>query len=160
MPNHRILREKDVPCFGVHLLLVSGFEFLMRPIWWVTFCYRPPFRGNLCRSPSSLLTGNHSSLRALCHPFWALAPGGGRGGLGGEDGHSVLHWRQYSRKSRTFPYVQEVGNLSQKALISTLLDKATAIWYTKVVNRQPAHWMEVTDAHETDVRRTTQGPAD
>ena len=80
--------------------------------------------------------------------------------MGGEDGHSVLHWRQYSRKSRAFPYVQEVGNLPQNAPISTLLDKATAIWYTKVVNRQPAHWMEVTDAHETDVRRTAQGPAD
>ena len=121
---------------------------------------RVPGRIKFAGPPSSLLAGNHSSLRALCHPFRALAPGGGRGGLGGEDGHSILHWRQYSRKSRTLPYVQEVGNLSQKALISTLLDKATAIWYTKVVNRQPAHWMEVTDAHETDVRRTTQGPAD
>src|SRR5699024_10250010 len=77
----------------------------------------------VCRSPASLLAGNHSSLRVLCHPFRALAPGGGRGGLGGEDGHSVLHWRQYSRKSKAFPYIQEIGNLSQKSLISTLLDK-------------------------------------
>ena len=111
------------PTSGVHLLLVSGFEFLMRPIWWVTFCYRPPFRGNLCRSPSSLLTGNHSSLKALCHPFRALAPGGDRGGLGGEDGHSILHWRQYNRKSRAFPYIQEVGNGPQNTHISMFLDK-------------------------------------
>ena len=84
---------------------------------------RVPERIKFAGPPPSLLAGNHSSLRALCHPFWALAPGGGRGGLGGEDGHSVLHWRQYSRKSKAFPYIQEIGNLSQKALISTLLDK-------------------------------------
>ena len=121
---------------------------------------RVPGRIKFAGPPSSLLAGNHSSLRALCHPFRALAPSGGRGGLGGEDGHSDFTALYLTRKSKGFPYVQEVGNLSQKALISTLLDKATAIWYTKVVNRQPAHWMEVTDAHETDVRRTAQGLAD
>src|SRR5699024_1125546 len=58
----------------------------------------PPFRSNLCRSPSSLLTGNRSFLRALCHPFRALAPGGGRRGLGGEDGHSLICEGYYNRK--------------------------------------------------------------
>ena len=58
----------------------------------------PPFRSNLCRSPSSLLAGNRSFLRALCHPFRALAPGGGRRGLGGEDGHSLICEGYYSRK--------------------------------------------------------------
>ena len=113
----------------------------------------------VCRSPASLLAGNHSSLRALCHPFRALAPGGGRGGLGGEDGHSILHWRQYNRKSRAFPYVQEVGNLPQNPSISTLLDKTALIWYTKMINRQPTHRMEVRNAYKADVRRTPQGPA-
>ena len=80
--------------------------------------------------------------------------------MGGEDGHSDFTAIYLTIKSRDFPYVQEVGNLPPNALISTLLDKVASMWYTKAVNHQPAHRMEVTDAHETDVRRTTQGPAD
>ena len=86
--------------------------------------------------------------------------GRGHRGLGSEDGHSDFTVLYLTRKSKGFPYVQEVGNLLQNAPISTLLDKAAVIWYTKVVNYRPTHRMEVTDAHKTDFRRTAQGPAD
>ena len=84
-----------------------------------------PYTGtdHLPVSLAASLAGNHSSLRALCHPFRALAPSGGRGGLDSEDVHLVFRWGQYNRKHRTFPYVQEVGKGTQNARISKFLDK-------------------------------------
>ena len=114
-----LIEGVGVPCSEVHLLLCLDLG-LGRSNQVRNVLFRTSFFKRLCRSPSSLLTGNRSFLRALCHPFRALAPGGGRRGLGGEDGHSLISEGYYSRKIPLSCFFHKFGKRPLKTKIPRL----------------------------------------